>query len=230
LVGNVPYGQTIYNCRVPGIAALTFDDGPYAWTNELLDLLARNGVRATFFINGDNWGPDFTNPYSGKPPLIQRMIRDGHQIGSHTWGHPSMNGLSVANQRLQLTALEGVLLQHIGRYPTYFRAPFFECDGTCQATAGSLGYHVIQANVDTLDWQYNTPQTIQTSINIFNNAARSTNPATGSLLTLMHDVHHTTVTHLVQQAINTFKARGFRAGTVGECMGDPAANWYRTRQ
>ena len=62
--------------------ALTFDDGPDVYTARLLDLLSDNGVVATFFVNGKNWGTEITTPT--KAALLQRMLSEGHQIGSHT--------------------------------------------------------------------------------------------------------------------------------------------------
>ena len=53
---SVPVGTIITACTVPGTFALTFDDGPYIYTGELLDILASNGVKATFFLNGQNFG------------------------------------------------------------------------------------------------------------------------------------------------------------------------------
>lgn len=52
---SVPVGSIITACTVPGTFALTFDDGPYIYTSELLDILANNGVKATFFLNGQNF-------------------------------------------------------------------------------------------------------------------------------------------------------------------------------
>src|SRR5579871_1483657 len=71
----VPYGTIITSCTVPGTFALTFDDGPYIYTDELLNLLASNGVKATFFVNGQN----FANIFSFTS-TVQRMVNDGHQI------------------------------------------------------------------------------------------------------------------------------------------------------
>ena len=76
---SVPYGSVIYSCTQPGVVALTFDDGPFVYTEELLDSLAANGQKATFFINGQNWD-NINNHVS----TIQRMVADGHQVGSHT--------------------------------------------------------------------------------------------------------------------------------------------------
>lgn len=62
--------------------ALTFDDGPSIYTGRLLDLLKSKGVVATFFLNGKNWGDAITEPTN--VALMQRMLSEGHQIGSHT--------------------------------------------------------------------------------------------------------------------------------------------------
>ena len=75
----VPIGTVIDRCTTPGTIALTFDDGPYQYTAELLNILSRNGARGTFFVNGQNWGNIYD--YTG---VVQRMHNEGHQIGSHT--------------------------------------------------------------------------------------------------------------------------------------------------
>jgi peptidoglycan/xylan/chitin deacetylase (PgdA/CDA1 family) len=77
---TVPTGSIIQSCTVPGVFALTFDDGPFMYTEQVLDTLAASGVKATFFLNGKNYGSiyDYTS-------TVQRMITDGHQVGSHTY-------------------------------------------------------------------------------------------------------------------------------------------------
>jgi peptidoglycan/xylan/chitin deacetylase (PgdA/CDA1 family) len=74
----IAYGKVITSCP-NGQVALTFDDGPSEHTKDLLDLLAANKMKATFFVNGFNYGSiyDYTT-------IVQRMIADGHQVGSHT--------------------------------------------------------------------------------------------------------------------------------------------------
>ena len=76
---SVPYGPVIWSCTKPGVVALTFDDGPSTYTNQLLDTLANSGHRATFFVNGQNWGSIWDNVGA-----VQRMVNEGHQVGSHT--------------------------------------------------------------------------------------------------------------------------------------------------
>jgi len=225
-VGNVPYGVELTSCTVPGTVALTFDDGPYIYTQQLQDLLNSKGVRATFFVNGQNWGAPITDPSNQN--LIRNAFNAGHQIASHTWSHPDLNSLDANAISSQMTQLEDALRGIIGRYPTYMRPPYFSCGATCLGVMKSLGYHVIISNLDTLDYQYDSPSEIWQSQNIFNNAISSTSGNSGTWLVLAHDVHAATVQHLAEYMIDTARAKGYRLVTVGECLGDPAANWYRT--
>ena len=72
-------GQVYFGCSVPNTVALTFDDGPFMYTDGVLDALAGAGMKATFFLNGQNWASIFE--YSA---TVQRMVNEGHQVGSHT--------------------------------------------------------------------------------------------------------------------------------------------------
>ena len=75
-----PIGQIITSCTTPNTVAITFDDGPYIYTDEALNLLGNAGFKATFFLNGANFGDinDFAS-------TIVRMRAEGHQVGSHTY-------------------------------------------------------------------------------------------------------------------------------------------------
>ena len=72
--------SVIFGCTTPNTVALTFDDGPFAYTDDVLDQLSAAGMHATFFLNGQNWASiyDYTS-------TVQRMNNEGHQIGSHTY-------------------------------------------------------------------------------------------------------------------------------------------------
>ncbi|MBX7215205.1 MAG: polysaccharide deacetylase family protein, partial [Thermoflexales bacterium] len=71
---TVPDGPA--NCVVQRCVALTFDDGPSANSEHLLDVLAGLEVKATFFVIGRSIG--------GRSATLQRMQREGHEIGNHT--------------------------------------------------------------------------------------------------------------------------------------------------
>ncbi|MBE3044522.1 polysaccharide deacetylase family protein [Candidatus Bathyarchaeota archaeon] len=76
-------GSVYFGCSVANTVALTFDDGPFTYTSEALDALDAAGFKATFFLNGQNWGN--INDYGS---VVQRMNSEGHQIGSHTYVPP----------------------------------------------------------------------------------------------------------------------------------------------
>ena len=77
----VPVGTVITSCTVPGTVALTFDDGPYIYTPAVLDTLLQNNIKATFFVNGQNWA-DINSADS--QASVRRAIAEGHQVGSHS--------------------------------------------------------------------------------------------------------------------------------------------------
>ena len=75
----VPFGAVVDRCVIPGTVALTFDDGPFIYTERTLDILRENGARATFFVNGQATGNVYA--FAG---IVQRALAEGHQVGSHT--------------------------------------------------------------------------------------------------------------------------------------------------
>src|SRR5713101_2129353 len=79
--------------------AMTFDDGPSAkLTPKLLDLLAAHHIKATFFLIGEN--------VAEHPEIVAREMREGHEIGNHTWSHPNLAKMSDDGIRGQLRKTE----------------------------------------------------------------------------------------------------------------------------
>ncbi|OLN87119.1 Chitin deacetylase-like protein 6 [Colletotrichum chlorophyti] len=230
LVGSVPYGSIITTCSVPGTLALTYDDGPYIYTSQLLDILEAQNVKATFFVAGNNKGKKrMDNADMPWPAIMRRMLAAGHHIASHTWTHRNLNEVNSTIQRTEIIYNEMSFRNLFGFIPTYMRPPYLECNAAsgCQNLMRTLGYHIVNVNVDTKDYMYDTPQTIQTAKDRFANGV-STNAAANSYIELSHDVHYQTVVNLTQFMIDTAKARGYRLVTVGECLNDPQENWYRS--
>jgi peptidoglycan/xylan/chitin deacetylase (PgdA/CDA1 family) len=140
----VPYGVDLYHCTLNGMVALTFDDGPYIYTTSLLDVLARNSVKATFFVVGDNGGKgQIQDPSTGYPAIIRRMVADGHQVGSHTWGHQDLATLTAQQRRDQIILNEIALVEILGYFPTYMRPPYTSWNAESLVELGNLGYHVV---------------------------------------------------------------------------------------
>jgi peptidoglycan/xylan/chitin deacetylase (PgdA/CDA1 family) len=224
-MGSVAWAPTtIYDCTTKGDIALTFDDGPYYYTSTLLDKLDAAGFKSTFFINGDNYGRGYINDASTQwPALIQRMYNSGHQVASHTWDHADLDSLTVAQQKDEMYWNEIAFNDILGVFPTYMRPPYGDCGSTCASTMSDLGYHVIDWNLDTLGYNLN----LAASEAIWDAAVGPANVATTSFINLEHDPVQMTVDTLVDYFIASVKAKGFKAVTVGTCLGDPAANWYR---
>ncbi|KAG9061819.1 hypothetical protein KI688_006970 [Linnemannia hyalina] len=88
----------VYRCTIPGTIAITFDDGPFIYTNGLLDILRSRNVKATFFFNGNTYGriEDFA-------ASVKRAYEDGHQVASHTWDHKDLTTLSPGEAVEELT-------------------------------------------------------------------------------------------------------------------------------
>lgn len=222
----VPYGAIIEHCTVPGVVALTFDDGPYVYTSHILDLLDQYSAKATFFINGDNWSKDVDNPSEPWPGLLMRMVSSGHQIGSHTWSHADLTFVSSDTRQYQVRELERVLGNVLGKVPTYLRPPYGSCSSGCLDEMERMGYHVVNFDVDTKDYLHNQPGDIEFSKQTFS-AALDAGGQGGSFLVLCHDVLQQTAEVLVPYMLETIRQRGYRAVTVGDCLGDPAGKWYR---
>ncbi|KAJ4860617.1 polysaccharide deacetylase domain-containing protein [Trichoderma breve] len=207
--GDVPYAETITECDSPGLVALTFDDGPYEYTNQLLDLLDEYKVKATFFIAGHNRGKGRIDDEStGYPRVLRRMRNAGHQLASHTWTHRNLNGVSEHVQRTEMIYNEMAFRNIFGFVPTYMRPPFLD------------------TNLDTKDYENDDPVLIQKSKDKFF-SMQSSDETDHSYIVLAHDVHYQTVVTLAKYMIETSRERGYKLVTVGECLGDPPENWYR---
>ena len=162
---------------------------------------------------------------SNLPNPLQRAYSSGHQIASHTWSHQDLMTLDATHYYEQIYYNEMALRNILGFIPTYFRPPYVDCDDACHATLGELGYHSIYYDIDTFDYENDAADLIQTSKNNF---AAYIDPKPTNALSLEHDTHYQTVYNLTAFLLQTIAANGYGTSvTVGECLGDPPANWYR---
>ncbi|RAH58962.1 chitin deacetylase [Aspergillus piperis CBS 112811] len=212
---DIPFGQVITTCTTPNTIALTFDDGPSSYTPQLLDLLSEYKVRATFFVLGE--------ASQANPQIIQRIRQEGHQVGSHTYDHTSLPTLSYDQIVQEMTSLESVLQSSMGNIPTYMRPPYFDVNDLTLQVMKDLGYHVITASIDTKDYNHNSPDLINQSYDKF-----VTELNNGGNLCLAHDTKEQTVVTLAKMMLDETKSRGLTVTTVGDCLGDPEASWYRS--
>lgn len=227
--GNVAYGGGgVYTCQTPGTVAITYDDGPYIYTNQVLDQFAEYGFKATFFVTGINIGKGAIDTTASWSDVIKRMVAEGHQVASHTWSHQDLSVISDSQRYDQMVKNEMAIRNILGKYPTYMRPPYSSCNEACQNVLRNLGYVVSYFDLDTDD--YNQLSNIQVAKDNFKRILDATEggPQSGDRLAIGHDIHEATALSLTGYMLQYLRDQGYRGVTMGECMGEPEANWYRT--
>lgn len=95
----------IYGCIVPSEIALTYDDGPWIYTDEMVNVLNSYGAKATFFITGINNGKGAIDTTPAWNAVIKKMYAGGHQLASHTWSHADLSTLTETRRRDEMVRL-----------------------------------------------------------------------------------------------------------------------------
>lgn len=208
-LGKIEYGKYIMDCKEPGTVAMTFDDGPNVYTSELLDKLKVAEAKATFMIGGNNNGRQIDQG-DVWPKLLKRMIAEGHQIASHTWSHPHMNAMKSEDRKLEMAKTERAIANIIGKYPTYMRPPYSECNekSGCQKDMKDMGYSLVGLTFDTLDWK-NAAGHIQDSTQLVEEYFDKLGPD-GHALICQHDILGASVQELTPIILNIIKDKGFK--------------------
>ena len=147
------FGRTLIAPRRPGELALTFDDGPNpACTPLLLEILARHGVKATFFLVGR-----FAQQESA---LARSILAAGHLVGNHSWSHPNLALIAADRIRDELARTKDTLEQIAGVPIRLFRPPFGARRPYVLRVARELGMTPVMWNAMTTDWSERDPDCI----------------------------------------------------------------------
>ena len=126
------------------VAALTFDDGPHPeYTPRLLDVLAKHGAKATFFIVG--------RAAEAYPDVMERIAAEGHALANHTWDHRSVPLLTKRERIEQMSRCSAALAPY-GGDNKLFRPPFGNQSWASRLDALRLGYEVVAWSHHALDW------------------------------------------------------------------------------
>ena len=182
--------------------ALTFDDGPGIYTDKLLSYLQSYKARATFFMIGPS-----AQRY---PSIVKRVFDNGHQIGNHTWSHPSLPGLSSEQVQNEISSTNNILQGITGVKPNTLSPPYGSTNAAVQRVASSLGMSSILWSVDTRDWA-------DRNSNIVCN--RTISNARPGAIVLMHDIHRTSV-EAVPCILQNLSSQGYQFVTVDRLLGD----------
>lgn len=125
---------------------LTFDEGyENGHTPQILDALGAKGVRATFFVTYDYC--------KNQPELIQRMINEGHEVGNHSWSHPSFPDCNGDRVREEIMKLHDYVKEGFGYEMRLIRFPMGEFSGPVLTIAHELGYKSVFWSFAYSDWE-----------------------------------------------------------------------------
>ena len=148
---NVP----VYRCSTnsENKIALTFDDGPHPKiTHDILDVLKKHGIKATFFVIGEN-----IDHYEG---ALKRAINEGHEIGNHTNSHAILSSIDKEKIEYEIKECERKIKDKTGYESKLIRPPCGLYDDKLLKLAISNDYKIILWNVDTHDWAHKSSQCI----------------------------------------------------------------------
>jgi len=141
----VGYGVNHYAPGSGKTVALTFDDGPGANTERIMQILEDNGVAATFFNIGVN--------QAVKPSTVSAEYGQRFLLGNHTWDHPDMATEPAATQAAEMDKATAEQVRITGSTPCFFRPPYGSYNSTTLSLARARNLSVWNWSVDTEDWK-----------------------------------------------------------------------------
>ena len=181
--------------------AISFD---CAWgvdyTDKLLDIMQKNGVRCTFFAV-QFWVEKY-------PEYAQKIVDAGHELGTHSRTHSYMSKLSEEEIRDELTTSAKAIEKATGQKTNLFRAPYGDYDDLLIDTARSMGLYTIQWDVDSLDWKNLSGTEI--ALRIVNGAKN------GSIILCHNNGLHTA--EALPMIFSTLQNRGYEFVPIGELI------------
>jgi peptidoglycan-N-acetylglucosamine deacetylase len=180
--------------------ALTFDDGPSAETPRILDALAAADARATFFLVGSR--------VASHREAVVRIAAEGHEIGSHSWGH-ERPGRSAAAVFGDLVRTSGTIRRAAGMRPRYFRPPYAKLTPGLSRIARLAGMRTVMWDADSRDWETDDPAEIVERV------LRSTRA--GSIV-LFHDRDGLTTVDALPSIIENLGIQGLETVTVSSLV------------
>jgi cellulose synthase/poly-beta-1,6-N-acetylglucosamine synthase-like glycosyltransferase/peptidoglycan/xylan/chitin deacetylase (PgdA/CDA1 family) len=209
--------------------ALTFDDGPDPrWTGKIASILHADDVRGTFFLIGSQ--------VARYPGLVRQLVRDGDEIGNHTFTHVLLSSVPGWQRSAQIDLTEAAIAGVTGRYTRLIRPPYSATpdavtpqEDRVLAQLAGRRYYIVLANYDSQDWQ--RPGVA----NIIKNASPPN--GTGGIV-MLHDGggDRSQTVAAVRRLIPELRARGFQFVTVAQLAGlplsvlePPATGWAHTR-
>ncbi len=207
--------------------AISFDDGPDPkWTPKILDILKEKNVKGTFMLIGAEAAENIG--------LMQRLYREGNEIGNHTYTHPDISEISPQQLDLQVKLTERLFASKLGVQPLYFRPPYDideEPETDDQAAPivpiQNEGFIVVGSKIDTNDWNEHprkSPQEITQSV-LEQLQIMKTKPQFRGSVILMHDGggDRSATVAALPVLIDSLRAHGYTIVPVSALLGKTTA-------
>lgn len=175
--------------------ALTFDDGPGQYTEELLDGLLERNVKATFFLIGKN--------IEMYPDTVKRMAEEGHTIGNHTYSHVELTCITEEKAVEEIKKTNELIEGITGNKVKYIRPPFGLWTKKLEAY---VKMKPVLWDVDPRDWSVLNTNTV--TCHVVNNAEDDD-------IVLMHDIYQTSV-DAAMNIVDILMSKGYQFVTVDE--------------
>lgn len=213
--GTVPNSREYYEERgeivweVPTadkLVAFTFDDGPDGrLTPEILRLLKQFEAKATFFVVGDK--------VLRHPEIVQAELEEGHEVGNHTFHHPSLQKISTPQMLEEISSTQEAVMQAIHQRPTLFRPPGGWYNDTVVNITKRNRMRIVLWSWHQDTWDWAKPGVGR----IVNKVLR--NVRSGDII-LMHDyVHNSNQTvEALKIILPELRRQGYRFVTVSELL------------
>jgi len=203
-------GGVVTSCTVPNTVALTFDDGPYIYSQNIVDILDAKGVKGTFFVNGNNYGCIYDDM---EITALQNAYSKGHQIGSHTWAHKDLATLTADQVESEFTLTDTALEKILGIKVAFMRPPY-----------GSYNDDVLQVaaahNQTAIIWDFDSGDSVgESAANSEKDYDTLVAKHPSTILTLNHETIQTTSTTVLPHALDVLLGANYSLVTVAECMG-----------
>ena len=183
--------------------AITYDDGPGAETNRLLDKLKAKNAHASFMVIAPS--------AEQHPELLKRMKAEGHTIGNHTKSHHQLNTLPYDQVSQEIDAGNAAIKKATGQSTRWVRPPYGATNPTVDQVTRDKGVSQALWDVDTVDWKDRNSEHVCSS---------AVQGARAGSIVLMHDIHPTTV-DAADCVIDGLRAKGLEPVSLDRLLRTP---------
>lgn len=181
------------DCSIVACIAVTYDDGPGPFTDQLRETLRTQRASATFYMLGTS--------VEAYPDTVRGLAEDGHELGSHTMTHPDLTRMRLSAATAQVLDAKALIEEVSGVSVPTFRPPYGAVN---DAVLHAVDMPAVLWSIDTNDWKKPGQEKL---------VKRVVDPARPGDIVLLHDIHEGSV-EVADRAISELKSRGFTLVTV----------------